>query len=89
MAKKTLFRAVQGAPESQRADIERDLMGNKVTTIVKAHVYSSEDVHMCAKDMNSKRRIELKDVLHFMERNPRYTNSKVLHSALVSAVKNT
>lgn len=56
---------------------------------MKANVYSSDDIHLCEDDDNTKRPILLKDVIHYLERNPQYANSKALHSAVVRAVKNT
>jgi len=56
--------------------------------MVRANVYTSEDISMCEKDENNKRRIDLKDVISYMETSSQYSNSKLLHAALLTEAKN-
>ena len=57
--------------------------------LIKANVYTSEDINVCDKDINKERRIGVKDAIHYMERNPQYASSQALHKALALAIKNT
>lgn len=56
--------------------------------MVRTNVYTSEDISMCEKDENNKRRIDLRDVISYMESSSQYSNSKLLHTALLADAKN-
>lgn len=56
--------------------------------MVRANVFTAEDIEMCAEDENSTRRIEISDVISYMESNEKYANSKLLHATLLTDAKN-
>lgn len=56
--------------------------------MVKTNVYTAEDIEMCAEDENITRRVEIGDVISYMESNEEYVNSKLLHTALLTDAKN-
>eukprot|EP00826_Nyctotherus_ovalis_P008097 TRINITY_DN12090_c0_g2_i6.p2 TRINITY_DN12090_c0_g2~~TRINITY_DN12090_c0_g2_i6.p2 ORF type:complete len:182 (-),score=71.43 TRINITY_DN12090_c0_g2_i6:44-589(-) len=63
-----------------------DIMGEKVM-LVKANVYTGENVRTCERDENIIRRIDTGDVISYMESSLEYSSSKMLQTALLTDFK--
>lgn len=56
---------------------------------LKANIYSSENVGSCMDDINTKRKIILKDLVYHLENDPEYANSTLWHSTLALSFEHT
>lgn len=56
--------------------------------LVRANVYTGEDVRMCNRDENNIRRIDTGDVISYMESSLEHSSSKTLQTALLTDFKN-